>query len=684
MLPKYLRSTARPVYSKSNFGQLRYNRSVLTSLLCPCGVGAAHPRSPERLPRTQKYVRPSGRVPRLLVGVFSMTAKAIMRVGKLKSLGSVGGSEKHTARLQDTPNADPYKENIRLMGEDSDPSLEEIVLSKIADHTKHKPRKDAVLCSEIFLSASPEFFRPHDPSRAGEWDEELMWNFANNSKKWLQENFGDKCVRAELHLDEATPHIHAYIVPINDKTKQLSHKEMFGGDGRQASIKLSKFQDSYAQALAPLGIERGVKGSKATHTKVKEYYQAVNSEPLTLELDRLAPKQGETAQQLFKRIKSDPTIQTINHQLADHRRIIELEKRASQKANASEKLRSELENRVAELEEENFYWKQQADQLRDLPLEDVAWHLGLDKADKGENRWKGLGQVININDSKWYDFTAEKGGGGAIDLVMHVAGCNFRSSVAWLYDRFGSEGMLRATRAYTQTQATKIVAEEATPQFVPPKKDESKWQAVHNYLTKTRGLPENFLTALRSNGWLYADDQQNAVFTMRELPREAPSLKTETTGAFLRGTRGEDNSFMGYALGTKRTEGWFYFHLGGKPTDELQKVVICKSPIDALSCAALSVTAHSGMTPTRTMFLAVDSPKSLPLDFLKNIANITVACDNDDAGRSMGQAIKELLPQTTIARPKTSDWNTELLEYSRQESTGRPEVEKKKNRGLEY
>ncbi|MHC5722529.1 MAG: hypothetical protein ACYTX0_63630, partial [Nostoc sp.] len=32
---------------------------------------------------------------------------------------------------------------------------------------------------------------------------------------------------------------------------------------------------------APLGIERGVKGSKATHTKVKEYYQAVNSEPLT-------------------------------------------------------------------------------------------------------------------------------------------------------------------------------------------------------------------------------------------------------------------------------------------------------------------------------------------------------------------------------------------------------------------
>jgi Plasmid recombination enzyme/Protein of unknown function (DUF3991)/Toprim-like len=605
-----------------------------------------------------------------------MTAKAIMRVGKLKSLGSVGGSEKHTARLQDTPNADPYKENIRLLGNNNDPSLEKIVLAKIADNTKHKPRKDAVLCSEIFLSASPEYFRPHDPSSAGEWDDSLMWNFADASKKWLQDNFGNKCVRAELHLDESTPHIHAYIVPINDKTKQLSHKAMFGGDGRQASIKLSKLQDSYAAALAPLGIERGVKGSQATHTKVKEYYEAVNKEPLTLELERLAPKQGETAQQLFERIKSDPKIQTINHQLADRTRIVELEKRASRSAITSDKLRQQLENRVAELEEENFYWKQQADQLRDLPLEDVAWHLGLDKADKRENRWKGLGQVINITGFKWYDFTAEKGGGGAIDLVMHVAGCNFRSSLAWLCDRFGSEGMLRASRAKVEVQAAKIVAEEPAPQLVPPLEDDSKWLSVKNYLTKARGLPENFIDALHSKGWLYADEQQNAVFTMR-------SLDDETTGAFLRGTRGEDNSFMGYAQGTKRTEGWFYFHFGGKATDEVEKVVVCKSPIDAISCAALSLAANSGMPQTRMMFLAVDNLKSLPLDFLKDIPAITVACDNDSAGRSTAKAIKELLPQTTIVQPKTADWNTELLEYERQNLMQMKETEKKKSRGLE-
>jgi hypothetical protein len=292
------------------------------------------------------------------------------------------------------------------------------------------------------------------------------------------------------------------------------------------------------------------------------------------------------------------------------------------------------------LESENFYWKEQADQLRDLPLEDVAWHLGLDKADKGENRWKGLGQVINITDSKWYDFTAEKGGGGAIDLVMHVNSCNFRSSVAWLHDRFNEEGMLRATRAYAQTIATKIVAEEPALQFVPPTPDESKWQAVQNYLTKARGLPENFIDALHSKGWIYADEQQNAVFVMRSLHKgaRAPSLSDETTGAFLRGTRLEDNSFMGYALGTKRTGGWFHFNLGGETADEVHSCVICKSPIDALSCAALSCAANSGMPQTRMMFLAVDSPKSLPLEFLSKVRAITVACSHDDMGRSMAQA----------------------------------------------
>ncbi|MBW4558130.1 MAG: plasmid recombination protein [Trichormus sp. ATA11-4-KO1] len=592
-----------------------------------------------------------------------MVALAILRVEKLKTFGKVGGSEKHTARLQDTPNADPNKKNIRLIGMDDGTPLEELVKTKIATSTKHKPRKDAVLCSDIFLSASPEYFRPYNPSLAGEWDNQRMKDFANASKNWLISNYGDKCVRAELHLDEATPHIHAYIVPINDKTKQLSHKAMFGGDGRAASIKLSKLQDSYAAALAPLGIERGVKGSKATHTKVKEYYQAVNSEPLSLELERFAPQTGETALQLYERLQADRAIQDINHQLADREILLEQLRRAEQKAHASEKLRQQLEQRVEELEKEKIAWNQQAEKLRDLPLEDVAWQLGLDRDHKLPLRWRGHGHIINIDGSKFYDFSPEqqKGGGGAIDLVMHVNQCNYRQATAWLYDGFGALGAERAAIAQAQKMTAEIIQLEPRPKFTLPVEDKTKWQPVSNYLTRKRGIPSNFVEVLHNRGLVYADAQQNAVFVMRNLDDQP-----QAQGAFLRGTRGENNTFKGYEKGTKRRDSWFYFHLGGQPTDSVEKVVLLKSPIDVISFAMLEYQVRGDVPPTRTLYMAVDSPNSLPLEQLQHIPNVQVAFDPSGAGNAAARAVKELLPQSKRLKCKAADWNQQLLDYGQQ------------------
>ncbi|MEA5504998.1 MobV family relaxase [Halotia wernerae UHCC 0503] len=584
-----------------------------------------------------------------------MVALAILRVEKLKSFGNVGGSEKHTARLQDTPNADTTKKNIRLIGMEDGTALEDLVKTKIASTTKHKPRKDAVLCSDIFLSASPEYFRPHDPSLAGEWIYERMADFASASCTWLINNYGDKCVRAELHLDEATPHIHAYVVPINDKTKQLSHKEMFGGNGRTASIKLSKLQDSYAAALSPLGIERGVKGSKATHTKVREYYQAVNSEPLTAVItnNQLAPTPFESARNYVTRIQSDDQFQAINHQLADRKFLIQRLERAEQRARDSEKERQQLEKRVQLLES-------QTQQLRDLPLEDVAWELGLHH-DLG--KWRGDGHIINIDGSKFYDFAPEqqKGSGGAIDLVMHVNECNLRQAVVWLHDRFGESGAEQAAIAKAKTVTNEIIQLEPRPQFTLPVEDKTLWQPVSNYLTQKRGIPSNFVEVLHNRGLVYADDQQNAVFVMRNLDGQP-----QARGAFLRGTRGENNNFKGYLKGTKRRDSWFHFHLGGQPTEKAEKVVLLKSPIDAISFAMLEYQVRGDLPPTRTLYMAVDSPNSLPVEQLQHIPNVQVAFDSDDSGNAAARAVKELLPQSKRLKCKASDWNQQLRDYGQQ------------------
>ena len=430
-----------------------------------------------------------------------MSPLTILRIEKLKTFGNVAGSDDHVTRNRETPNADPTKENVRLIGGEDDRSLEEIVKEKIST-LKHRPRHDAVLCTEMFLSASPEYFRPKDPSLSGQWSDSLMQQWASASRDWLAQNYGSKCVRAELHLDESTPHIHAYIVPLNDKTGRVSHDAMFGGRGGQGRIKLSKLQDSYAAALAPLGIERGVKGSKATHTKVKEYYQAVNSEPLTAVItnNQLAPTPFESASSYVARIQSDEHFQAINHQLADRSFMAERLERAEQRARDSEKERQRLEEIVRELE-------LKTQQLRDLALEDVAWELGLHH---DEGKWRGHGHIINIDGPKFYDFAPDqqKGSGGAIDLVMHVNQCNLRQAVVWLHERFGSAGAERAAIAFSRQVAAEIIQLEPRDKFRLPVEDKAKWQAVSNYLTQKRGIPSNFVEVLHKRGLVYADDQQ--------------------------------------------------------------------------------------------------------------------------------------------------------------------------------
>ena len=430
---------------------------------------------------------------------------------------------------------------------------------------------------------------------------------------------------------------------------------MFGGRGGQGRIKLSKLQDSYAAALAPLGIERGVKGSKATHTKVKEYYQAVNSEPLTAVItnNQLAPTPFESASSYVARIQSDEHFQAINHQLADRSNLAERLERAEQRARASDLERQQLEKRVRSLES-------QTQQMRDLPLEDVAWELGLHR-DLG--KWRGHGHIINIDGPKFYDFAPEhsKGGGGAIDLVMHVNNCNRRQAVVWLHERFGEAGAERAAIAFAKIVAAEIIQLEPRTPFKPPLEDKAKWTAVSNYLTQKRGIPENFVEVLHNRGLVYADDQQNAVFVMRNLGEEPQAI-----GAFLRGTRGENNTFLGYEKGTKRREGWFYFHLGGQPASPAERLVLFKSPIDAISFAMLEYQLRGDVPPNRTLYMAVDNPKSLPVEQLQHIPNLQVAFDSDDSGNAAARVVKELLPQSKRLKCKADDWNQQLIDYGQQ------------------
>ena len=200
---------------------------------------------------------------------------AILRIGKLKTATAISGSSGHVSRTQRTPNADATRSmlNVDLVGAGTTPEANiQARVSKIIEGRTEaggpKLRIDAVPAVEHLLTASPEFFDALDSDGIRAW--------ADHSVQFLKDRYGVKnVVHATLHLDEHTPHIHAYHVPQSLDSKNrptLSAKRWYGGKAA-----LSKLQTDYAKHVAKLNpeLQRGLRRSTATHKTVSQWYSDI-------------------------------------------------------------------------------------------------------------------------------------------------------------------------------------------------------------------------------------------------------------------------------------------------------------------------------------------------------------------------------------------------------------------------
>lgn len=197
-------------------------------------------------------------------------AFAIMRCQKKASMGAVARSLKHCYREQDTPNADPARTPDNTHGEAGSTGE---AMGRLRELLPEKRRKDAVICVEYMMTASPEWWKDATP--------EQQQAFFERSRQWLADKYGEKnIITATIHKDETTPHLSAFVVPIT-KDGRLSAKEFIGNKS-----KMSADQTSYAERVADLGLERGVKGSRARHETIRQYYARVNEKtPQTPRID---------------------------------------------------------------------------------------------------------------------------------------------------------------------------------------------------------------------------------------------------------------------------------------------------------------------------------------------------------------------------------------------------------------
>lgn len=215
---------------------------------------------------------------------------AILRTAKLKTAGQIAGSLSHTHRTRATPNADPER---LADNEHYGPTAPEEIRAAIMKRLPAKRRKDAVICMEYFIGASPEYFHPLQNGR----------RYFAEALDWLKAKHGaENVIAASIHRDETSPHLVAYVVPITGDGR-LSAKEFLGG-----KAKLSAMQTDFAENVgAKYGLERGIEGSTATHTSIKQYYAALSRPDFKHGRLKPAAIQPRTLQKgLWKRIEETP------------------------------------------------------------------------------------------------------------------------------------------------------------------------------------------------------------------------------------------------------------------------------------------------------------------------------------------------------------------------------------------
>jgi hypothetical protein len=286
------------------------------------------------------------------------------------------------------------------------------------------------------------------------------------------------------------------------------------------------------------------------------------------------------------------------------------------------------------------------DELRRIPLPQVLRAAGAEADRHDPAKWHTAHGVLSVNGAKFFNWNQGRGGGGAIDLAMHLNAHDFTTAVQWLLSACG----------HAQAGAQRCVAAPAPPQRAPPSQPArlpgcgqvltlptpaaEQLNRVQRYLREQRRLPEPLLKPLRDAGRLYADRRANAVFVL--LGKDGHPV-----GAELRGTSAM--AWRGLAPGSRKDLG--YFACGPARANEL---VLCESAIDAISCAALYpdrlCLSTAGARP---------NPAWLPT-LLSQGHRLDCGFDADPTGDQMADAMIAIHPAIHRLRPPLHDWNDVL------------------------
>jgi hypothetical protein len=275
--------------------------------------------------------------------------------------------------------------------------------------------------------------------------------------------------------------------------------------------------------------------------------------------------------------------------------------------------------------------------VREIPLEVVLRSWGAVRDPRDKSRWQTCRGPLSITGTKFFNWHDRYGGGGAIDLVMHLAGWDARQAIDWLCLHHGGSQVAGKNSATAPTSSGQLRLPPSNP---------ANLERVRQYLRQRRRLSEKILASLVDDGKLYGDGRGNAVFLM------VAGKPNRAIGAELRGTG--SRVWRGLAPGTRRDAG--YFWIGNASS---KRIVLCESAIDAISCFQLQPCA--ACICISTAGVRATAPWLGPL--LNRGYQVYCGFDADEAGERASQRMIIRHPSVQRLRPPQHDWNDALRSH---------------------
>lgn len=227
---------------------------------------------------------------------------AIIRTSKHGAKRSCMASLTHQLRERETKNADESKTHLNINSHSTSTDAWANIESRFEGA---KMQKAATRAIEYLITTSNEVPENFDAQK-----------YMEDALKFIEDKHGkENVVFSSFQYDERTPHLAVMVVPRVHVEEQRKERTIKHEDGTSHKVpliipahdkisareflngkeKLIKLQDDFSnQVGAKHGLERGAKGSTATHINVDEYYAKLNAAlELGAKIERNLPKPSD-------------------------------------------------------------------------------------------------------------------------------------------------------------------------------------------------------------------------------------------------------------------------------------------------------------------------------------------------------------------------------------------------------